>query len=153
LARAYRWIAQKPHSVWEVRQKLKRYASEHEIDEVISRLLRYKLLDDINFSAGFASYRMRERNLGPARIRIELSARGIASEVIDQALETAFLEISEEDAASVAARKFLSKHALKTGPRDYRRIYGHLHRSGFTPEIIRRILCQIGFESIDWSME
>lgn len=137
---AYRWIARKPHSVWEIRQKLRDRASEDTIDEIVGKLQAYKLLDDLNFSSNYASYRMRERGLGPARIRVELSHRGIVPEIIERAVEAATREVSEEEAASAALAKFLRKRPKAAGPKEQRRAYTHLYRAGFSPEVIRRVM-------------
>lgn len=118
----------------------------------MGKLAEHKLLDDFNFSANYASYRLKEGCLGPARIRSELLERGVVAETIDRALELATQETSEEEAATGSVRNFLRKRYGPMGPKQYRQLINHLLRSGFSSVVIHRVLRQCGLEEIDWSL-
>jgi SOS response regulatory protein OraA/RecX len=123
------------------------------VDQVIDRLLALKLLDDLNFSTGFASYRLREMHQGPLRIRMELLQRGVAEETISKALEAAEAEFSVEESALKAAEKLVRIKGRSIGPKEHRRIFGRLSRAGFSAEVIRKALRQLGADDVDWSQE
>ena len=136
-----------------MRQRLSEYAIEREVDEIIDRLLALKLLDDLNFSTGFASYKLRELNQGPMRIRSELLQRGVDEKTVALALESATAECSIEEAACKAAEKLLRKKAGRLTPREFKRILARLARAGFPAETIRKALRNLGADDLDWSAD
>ena len=98
-------LARREHSVFELTRKLqqKDFPSEL-IDEVVERLVADRLLSDERYAEAYL--RMRSaRGYGLQRIRMEMQERGVASELIGDAIEQ-----SEVDwfalASEVRSRKF-----------------------------------------------
>jgi regulatory protein len=136
-----------------MRQRLLKYAPAEEVEGIINRLLALKLLDDLNFSVSFASYRLRELHQGPLRIRGELMQRGVKEETIARALETATAEMSVEESARRAAEKMLKKRSSRLTLKEYKRVLGRLSRAGFPSDAVRKALRSLGADDIDWAMD
>jgi len=84
---AMNMLARREHSVFELTRKLqqKDFPSEL-IQEVIERLVADNLLNDERYAEAYV--RMRSaRGFGLQRIRMEMKERGIASELISDAIE------------------------------------------------------------------
>jgi len=80
-------LARREHSVFELTRKLqqKDYPSDM-VSEVIERLVADNLLSDERFAEAYV--RMRSaRGFGLKRIRLEMKERGVASELISEAIE------------------------------------------------------------------
>jgi regulatory protein len=79
-------LARRDYSTRELRFKLKeRGYLEHAIEPVLIDLEETRKLDDARYGANVVASRSR-RALGPARIRQELTRKGVTTETIDQAL-------------------------------------------------------------------
>jgi len=84
---AMNMLARREHSVFELTRKLqqKDFPSEM-VTEVVERLVADNLLSDERFAEAYL--RMRSaRGFGLQRIRLEMKERGIASELISDAIE------------------------------------------------------------------
>jgi len=79
-------LARRDYSTRELRSRLKdRGYLEHAIEPVLIDLEETRKLDDARYGANVVASRSR-RALGPARIRQELTRKGVTAETIDQAL-------------------------------------------------------------------
>ena len=96
LDRAVRILAVRDHSEQELRRKLSAPvmgkngpeeidATAEDYDRVIAWCYEHRYLDDDRFASRFLASRGR-KGYGPARIRQELSQKGIARQVVDQAM-------------------------------------------------------------------
>ena len=84
---AMNMLARREHSVFELTRKLQQKDFPFElIQEVIERLVADNLLSDERYAEAYV--RMRSaRGFGLQRIRMEMNERGIASELISEAIE------------------------------------------------------------------
>ena len=85
--RAMNFLARREHSVHELIQKLVK--AEFEIDDitnVITRLTEQDLQSDQRFAENYTRYRS-NRGFGSQKIRQELKERGVAVDLINDALE------------------------------------------------------------------
>jgi len=84
---AMNMLARREHSVFELTRKLKQKDFPSElIEEVIERLVADNLLSDEHYAEAYV--RMRSaRGYGLQRIRMEMQERGVASELISEAIE------------------------------------------------------------------
>ena len=72
-------LSRREHSVLELKQKLqKKFDTEYDIEETISRLKKNNLLDDYRFSESYVVYRKR-KGFGPIKISNELKEKDIIS--------------------------------------------------------------------------
>jgi regulatory protein len=85
-AKALALLARREHSAQELKVKLLGRGYERTaVEAVLSSLEARKLLSDTRFVQEFVAARVR-RGSGPLKIRVELRGRGIASELMDEAL-------------------------------------------------------------------
>jgi len=135
--RVLHFLSYRPRSEAEVRQYLHQRGLPDEIsDQVINRLRRVGLLDDLAFARYWVENRERLRPRSPWALRQELQAKGLASEII----ETALAEVDpEESAYRVALRQ-----AQRLSPCDWetfrRKVGPYLQRRGFAFDTINLAL-------------
>jgi regulatory protein len=135
--RALNYLTYRPRSETELRAYLaeKGYA-EGIVEDVVARLARVGLVDDESFARFWCDNRARFRPRGRRMLSYELGQKGIASEVI---------EIALEDYDEVAAvRKAAQEQARRLGnlPPDVarRRLFERLARRGFSYDLIQETL-------------
>ncbi|MCI0344865.1 MAG: recombination regulator RecX [Chloroflexi bacterium] len=148
LEAALRFLEARQRSTDEVRRRLTTagYRSEL-VDAAIERLTGLGILDDESFAQTWLSSRDRASPRGERALRFELQRKGLAPEVIAEALEArrdaASVEAGESGADDAAAERLLARHAGALGriadPRVRRqRTYALLARNGFDPETAAR---------------
>lgn len=120
-----------------MRQKLsRRAANPRDVDSVLERLLARHWLDDSRFALGYARYRSRRR-YGRRRIEMELRRRGVAAELIAEALAEVFPEEGDERAlVRQRIEKRLQREKKPYGMKLFRSLYASLLRAGFASAII-----------------
>lgn len=85
--RAMNFLSRREHSVHELTIKLIKAEFEYDdIDNVITRLTEQDLQSDQRFAENYTRYRS-NRGFGSQKIRQELKERGVAVELINDALE------------------------------------------------------------------
>lgn len=131
-ARALRYLVRREHSRAELARKLAPHApSAQAVEEVLDLLLSKKQQSDDRFAAERA--RVLSRKYGPAKIRQDLKARGIADEVIDR--------VSGADELERALAIFRKKFPLETTDRaEQARRARFLQGRGFSYDVITRVL-------------
>jgi regulatory protein len=137
---AIRYLAYRPRSESEVRQRLQRHGYDSDCTEkALGRLKEQGLVDDIAFARFWKdnreSFSPRSRRL----TRLELQRKGLNSDII----ETVVNELDESESAYRAA---LGK-ARRLSVSDYqtfrRRLSEHLSRRGFTYDVIKETVQKI----------
>lgn len=105
LQSATRMLASREHSVQELTRKLQQKDFPPEIvDRVVTGLCDAHLLSDERFAESYVRFRS-ARGYGPVRIRMELRERGVAGELVEQALADDGIDWAGL-AGTVRARKF-----------------------------------------------
>ena len=114
-ARAVRLLAVREHSVQELRRKLRHArkpegADEATVEAVLEDLQRDGLLSEARFVEAFVRSRL-GRGQGPAKIRAGLIERGVARELLDDALDQLDQQDRDEEfwrdqAQAVQTRRF-----------------------------------------------
>ena len=135
---AYRAIGLRSHSVEEMRRKLAQRAAETEfVEQVLQKLIDSRLLDDRQFAVEFARFRAKHRRYGRIRISRDLRQRGVADDLITDALDLA-LPTVEDEAALVRRRITKRVESGRTvDAKMLRSLYSALLRAGFPSAIIR----------------
>ncbi|MCL4835666.1 MAG: RecX family transcriptional regulator [Caldilineaceae bacterium] len=150
-AKAYdqsvRFLAVRPRSVWEVRQKLRRYRSRQgesvpagHIEWVTDRLLEQGYLNDEEFARYWIEQRNRFKPLAPAALRYELRNKGIEDRLIEAVLEEA---VEPADGALQAARSQLHRWRTLDKEAFRKKLAPFLQRRGFSWPIVRDVLEQV----------
>lgn len=135
--RAIRLLARREHTRRELFAKLAGHGDEEAIARVLADLEKAGLLSDERAAAAYV--RARAGRYGRARLFRALAERGVAPEIIEQALDA---ELADEfsRAKAVWEKKF------GTAPRDARewaKQARFLAGRGFAPELIRRLLASL----------
>lgn len=109
-------LAQRARSSGEIQKKLRdKFYLPETIEMVLYKLEKEHFLNDEAFAMEYAAALSR-RQMGRTRIGQELRRKGVAPELIQQALE-ALDEEEAEDAALVLARKLLKRYEREPDPR------------------------------------
>jgi len=136
---ALRALARRSHSVSELRQKLRRRAATTDaVQPLLERLADRGWLDDYSYALAFARHRAQHRRFGRYRIARELRKRGVADELIDEAVCEALP--AEEDELALLCKRLDRRLRNQRPPypdKLLRSLYASLLRAGFPSAIIR----------------
>lgn len=111
-------------------------------DQVLDRMIEVGLVDDETFAKDWVASRQQRRHLSRRKLADELRKKGVAPELVDDALAGVADDDEYEAAAALAQRKLasLSRHDLTV---QRRRLGGMLERRGFAPGLIRRVIAEV----------
>lgn len=139
LGAALRLLGVRQRSVFELTAKLRDKGFEGgDIDAAIEKLLKAGYLNDEAFAAALAASRARNKAWGPARIARDLSNRGLAREIVKEAVARACP--AEEELALAAFERWRKRNKGKTAHEDTQRAFRHLSARGFSPSAIWKAL-------------
>jgi regulatory protein len=112
------------------------------VSVAIERLERAGFVDDASFARQFTRSKAVSGGLSRRRVQQELSKRGVARDVSDEAIETVFVEEGVDEEASIerVARKKLRSLANVDAATRKRRLYSFLARRGYDSDAIGRVL-------------
>ena len=136
--KAYRLLALRPHSEKELEKKLREKGFPAVvIKETLEKLHDLKYLNDASFAKGLARNLALNKLWGNRKIIASLQEKGIATQLIDDAIAAARLEISEDEAIAV----LIQKKAAKKKPaafdiKEKHKIFQSLTGRGFPPGLI-----------------
>jgi regulatory protein len=135
--RALDFLSYRPRSEHEVRRRLRRRNLDEEvIEETIARLRKAGLVDDAAFARYWVENRMQFKPRGGRVLRHELRQRGVAPEIVDQAIEG----LDEEAVARRVARAGAHRYR-DLARRDFQRKLGaYLARRGFSYGVIKPLV-------------
>lgn len=148
LDRAFGFLAHRPRSVHEVRQRLSQKGVAPEVIEaVVERLGQLGLVDDEAFARYWTANRERFNPRGAMALRAELRRKGVASDVAAVAVEA----IDEEGGAEAIARRRLPRLRGLDFATFRQRLGAYLVRRGFSYEVagpvIQRLWREIAAEA------
>lgn len=145
VAAALKFLASRPRSVAEVRERLGSKGFEaKDIESAVNSLIQAGYLDDGRFAEILCGSRVRYRNWGPAKIACELKGKGVSEEIIHRALGSIEAAV-EARTAGTALRKWARKNgvALPIGGKDRKaveRAFRFLKGRGFSNAMIFKAL-------------
>ena len=144
-AMALQYLAARPRTAHEVRQKLcRRGVEDTVIAQVIARLHACGALDDAAYTHAYLTSRLASRGYGPQRLRRELHQRGVSRTLIAAAVQQ---DLAAEDVLTAARAQ-----ATKRWPRLAReanhgkrrqKLYDFLRRRGFPSVIVQQVLTEM----------
>jgi regulatory protein len=137
--RAMGLLSYRPRSQGELRRRLKDKGHEEEtIEQVLERLTRAGLVNDLEFAHYWIENRFQFNPRGVRALRQELWQKGIDDATIDEAL----VDFDEEEAAARATQKAL-RRLRRLDPETFRRrLNDYLRRRGFPYPIIKQLVDQ-----------
>ncbi|MBA7638559.1 Regulatory protein RecX [subsurface metagenome] len=141
---AFRLLAVRARSARELQQRLrqKRFPPKI-IDQVIDDLQAKGYQSDEEFARLYAREKWNNSGWGPARVRRELRAKGIAQELTDQVVDETYADVDLAEAVlSLAQKRWHTTKGLPTETRR-RRAVSFLQRRGYDWETINRVLDRV----------
>lgn len=140
---AVRSLARKMRTIAELKRLLRLQAEPGEdgmlaVEAVIAKLKEQKYLNDSGYAASYSQYRQSNEKFGRRRVVTDLKAKGVHSEIIEQAVDAAYQNTNEEQ----LARQFLERKRLKKpqNERESARVFRMLVRAGFSQTTIYKVL-------------
>ena len=136
--RAVKLLAAKPRSIAELRERLleKQWTTPATVDAVIEKLREYGYLNDERFAFGYASFRVRQKPVGRARLARDLALKKVERETADEAIKLVFEEHSEEELIDRAVEKRVRLRGLPRTHAEAKSLFDHLLRLGFSYDLV-----------------
>jgi len=149
--KAFLLLSLRPHSEKELEKKLREKGFPAVvIKEALEKLHDLKYLNDASFANGWARNLAVNKLWGNRKIIASLREKGVAAQLIDDAIAAARLEISEEEAIAILVKKRVDKKKLTSlDIKEKQRIFQNLMGRGFPPGLILIKLGKAGEEEID----
>ena len=133
--KALRFLSYRPRSEWEVQQWFRRQSVEPKLaDELMKRLRQWGYVDDQKFAESWISSRRALKSVSKTRLRQELQAKRVPSEIIDSALTGD--EVSDSD----ALHQLIKIKRRQSRYRDDEKLMAYLARQGFRYDDIKAAL-------------
>jgi regulatory protein len=144
--RAVAMLAAHGRSAKELRRRLllKGARAEH-ADAAVERLLEAGFLDDAEFARQVARSRVAGRGDSRRRVSQVLAQKGVARDVVDEAVAEVFADeaVDEDALVEEAARKRVRTLGVLDAATRRRRLYGFLARRGHDGAAIRRVMDRV----------
>jgi len=144
---ALRYLATRARSRAEAAAYLgKKEVPEEHIEHTLSYLEEYGYIDDRKFAATYSRYLIEKKGLSRRALAFELKKKGVSEEDASPALEELFGD-GGEDEYEVALRMARKKAATLKGverEKARRRLAGFLQRRGYSFEVVRKTLRELG---------
>ncbi len=146
---ALRYMAYRDRTVAEVRRRLQKAYSDDVADEAVGRLEKMGLLDDRAFAEAYAARRFRQEGHGPARIRADLLKKGVASAVLDEALDKVFAgeDALADRAAELGRARWRSLSSEADTRKRTRKVCDYLLRRGYPSDLAHRVAFDVAREA------
>ena len=138
---ALRFLKIRPRSTAELKEKLEaKDFSATDIAGVLQDLTASRLLDDRAFTKALINYRL-ARPFGFRRIIQELRSKGVAQDIIDEALSAIKDEYRPDHVAlDLAQRRWARLPAILDVQKKKKRVMDFLLRRGFDADVVIKII-------------
>ena len=137
---AVKVLSVRPHSIEEVKEKLRNKGFlKDEVEAAVEYLTDIKLLDDRAFTKSWISYRL-ARPCGFRRIYSELIQKGVAKDIVTEAIEEVKLEYGEADVILELARRRWERLSGIDPQKRKKRVCDFLLRRGFSMDAVMKVL-------------
>jgi regulatory protein len=144
--RALNLLSYKPRSLAEMRARLmeKDWAEEAVVDQVIARLEELGYLNDKELAAHMANSRLTMKPVGRTRLRRDLRRKKLPSETIEDALDEAYEQQSEEELIDRAISKRVRLKGAPSTREEAKKLFDYLIRRGFNYDLVIRKVREAG---------
>lgn len=120
----------------EIREKLTQKGyDENIIEDEIVFLKNYGFINDLRYAERFISDAINLKKWGRTRMRAELLRKGVDREIIDNAVEDAFMDVDDDRLLNEMRRRF--KNSDLSNIKERTRIFNFYMRRGFSPDEIK----------------
>lgn len=124
----------------EIIDYLEKKEVDHEhITKIMEKLTARKLIDDREFADSFVRSRIQTTTKGPALVKQELQAKGIAALIADEAIKQYDYDLQHKKASKIAEKrsKKSGRHSVK---KQQQQLQATLLRNGFSQEVIQDVI-------------
>jgi regulatory protein len=144
-ATALQYMAYRPRTAHEVRQRLRRGGYEAAVvAQVMEHLHARRALDDAAYAHAYLKARRDTRRDGPQRIRHKLRQRGVCRAFIDEAMQQDLTEADVLAAARTQAAKYWPRLSREADPAKRRKKLGDfLRRRGFPFATVQQVVKEL----------
>ena len=136
VSQAKRFLSYRSRSEAEVRAHLAKKHQTEIVNIVVTMLSENGLLDDAKFAKDWHENRVKFRPRSAWLIARELRAKGVHTDIVEATVDSS---MDEENAYNIG-KHLSSKLASLDDKRLRRRLWMHLHRRGFQPELIQAVV-------------
>lgn len=134
---ALKVLSYRDRSEFEIRERLDQKGfAKTTIRETVGWLTRLGYLNDERFALAWSRSRVSAKKFGEYRLRRELSAKGLATGIIEQTMQIVYSEVDEWDLAQSLAQKKLSQIQGVDPKSQSRRLVQYLQRKGFPSDTV-----------------
>ena len=137
--------SQKEKSSFEIRQKLKSWELDNEVEKIIEKLISEKFINDHRFAKAFSHDKFLINKWGKIKIKYSLRSFNIPDNLIDESLSY----ISDEEYSKMIQEEMTKKNkSLKVSNHFKRkaRLYAFGNQRGYEPELIQHFCEQNGLQ-------
>lgn len=132
--RCLEWVLVRPRSEKEVYDYLRKKIYEKKLDgdyadDIVKKLIEKKYIDDFEFARWYVQNRFVKKGVSRKRLRMELMKKGVAKDVIEEALE------GRDDKEEI--RKMIAK---KRGKYTDDKLVAYLCRQGFSYDLAQELM-------------
>ena len=148
---ALRLLSARPRSETQLREKLlaKSWLDASLIDVCVARLKELGYINDRDYALQYARARVGARSIGRSRLARELAEKKVSRDLIEEALDTVFAEVTEADLLAQAVAKHVRIHGKPEDPKGAKKLMSHLLRRGFAYDRVAKTLRSIRFDVED----
>jgi regulatory protein len=140
---ALRLLERQPRTRAELAQAMSRRGVPDEVATVVlDRFSEVGLVDDVAFAQAWVTSRHAGRGLGRRALQAELRRKGVAPEVVEEAVATVSADDEEVAARDLAQRRLRTMTTLARDTQ-LRRIAGMLARKGFSQGLALRVAADV----------
>ncbi len=132
-------LSRRDHSVKELKTKLLKTVDEASADKAIEKFIEYGYLDDEKFAFAYAEHLFSGKKYSAVRVRQELYAKGISTEIIQNVIEANCVD-PVDSITEIINKSYLRKLREENG-RD--KVIAALARRGFSYSDIKSALNKI----------
>ncbi|MBR3935257.1 MAG: regulatory protein RecX [Oscillospiraceae bacterium] len=140
--KALNLLEYRAHSRRELFDKLKRFANIDTVNEVLDMLEDGGLIDDRAYAFQYAHDLMEMKLLGPQRLKMELSRKGIDDDTAEEAIFAAEEEIGSAEERLDRIIELRYKNLL-TDEKNCKKIINSLFRLGFGYDMIKEAIYKV----------
>lgn len=130
------------HSTREIRQKLLRKFDVEYVDDAVEKLTELDLINDERYARLYANELFTHKKFGRARIISELRAKGIPSDIANEAVEELFEEEEPDNVeriVDIIRKKYYNKMNDEVGRK---RVFAAMTRMGYSFSDIREAMAE-----------
>lgn len=146
--KALNLLEYRAHSRRELFDKLRVFADIDKVNEVLDMLEEGGLIDDEAFAFQYAHDLMEMKLLGPQRLKMELSRKGIPEEIAEEAILAAEEEIGSPEERIDRLIEIKYRNML-TDEKNCKKVINSLFRLGYGYDIIKEAIYKVKEELAD----